>query len=201
MRLLFLFGLVICLTYHARGQHPTLDNKNYYAQFYQPGSGVKLKGKILTTKWLREYEVVPILLEELQNAGYEWVVSSRLYRLDTTRYVVLTAYSQKANLGFLYVEGHTMSPLPAHRQKRGIDLTFGHFDYQQVVTNTAGENGWMRIKKLPENILVLAEEWYWYQTTDNPADNQVLLTREDIVRVLRQDIREKLSAEPKSGKP
>lgn len=129
------------------------------------------------------------------------MVSSRLYRLDTTRYVVLTAYSQKANLGFLYVEGHAMFPLPAHRQKRGIDLTLGHFDYQQVVTNTAGENGWMRIKKLPDNILVLAEEWYWYQTTDNPADNQVLLTREDIVRVLRQDIREKLSAAPKSGKP
>lgn len=201
MRFLFLFGFVVCVAYHACGQRPPIDNRNYYAYFYQPGSRIQLKGKTITTKWLRNYEVVPILLEELQKAGYEWVDNSRLYRLDSTRYVVLTAYSQKANVGFLYVEGHAMFPLLAHRQQRGIDLTFGHFDYQQVVTNTAGENGWMRIKKLPDNILLLAEDWYWYQATDNPADNQVLLTREDIVRVLRQDIREKLSAAPKSGKP
>ena len=201
MRFLFLFGLVVGVTFHARGQQPTVDNHNYYARFYQPGASVKLKGKVLTTYWLREHEVVPILLEELQRAGFEWVASSRLYRLDSARYVVLTAYSQKANLGFLYVGGHDAFPSPAHRQQRGIDLTFGHFDYQQVVTNTVGENGWMRIKKLPDNILLLAENWYWYQATDNPADNQALLTREDILRVLRQDIREKLKAAPKAGKP
>jgi hypothetical protein len=103
MRFLFFFALVVGVAFHAPGQQPTVDNHNYYARFYQPGTGAKLKGKVLTTYWLREYEVVPILLEELQRAGFEWVVSSRLYRLDTARYVVLAAYSQKANLGFLYV--------------------------------------------------------------------------------------------------
>jgi len=74
-------------------------------------------------------------------------------------------------------------------------------DYQQVVTNRTGKNEYIRIKKLPDNILMLAENGYWYQYTTNPEDNQSLVTREDIVQVLRQDIQERLKDALKPTKP
>ena len=44
---------------------------------------------------------------------------------------------------------------------------------------------------------MLGEDWYWYQYTENPSDSKYLLIKEDIIRVLRQDIQERLATAPK----
>lgn len=200
MRLFFILAFVALWSQNASGQNSKISNKNYYDFYYGPGSKVKLKGKGILTNWLRNEEVVPVLLDELQKAGYEWLSANRLYHLDSAKYVVLSAFSQKSNLGFIYVGGHTAFPLLEHRQKRGIDLKTGHFDYQQTATNLSGKNEYIQIKRLPDNVLMLAENWYWYQSTGNPDDDKYLLTKEDIIRVLRQDVRDRLSEAPKSVK-
>ena len=133
-------------------------------------------------------------------AGYEEVYANQLYRLDSAQYVVLTASSYNSNLGFLYVEGHTAFPSKKTRQPRALLLTNGKFEYVQTAGTVTGEREFIKIRKVPSNIIMLAEDWYWYQYTENPSDSKYLLIKEDIIRVLRQDIQEKLAAAPKPKK-
>ena len=76
-------------------------------------------------------------------------------------------------------------------------MSDGKYDFVQFVGSVSGGTEYIKIRKLPGNIFVLAEDWYWYQYTDNSSDNKYLLTREDIIRVLRQDIQDKLATAPK----
>ncbi len=197
MRTFFLLAFVVLLSQNVSGQNSKINNRNYYDFYYGPNSKAKLKGNGIRTNWLRTEEVIPVILDELQKAGYEWLSDNRLYHLDSSNYVILSAFSQKSNIGFIYVDGHAALPLLEHRQKRGIDLENGHFDYQQMATNSSGKTEPIRVKRLPDNVLMLSENWYWYQSTDNPSDDKYLLTKEDVMRVLRQDIRDKLGGVPK----
>lgn len=67
-------------TYSSIGQN-NLDEKieNYY-KYYKTEVG-------LVTNWLREREVVPILLEEFERGGFEWLKEYALYKLDSNKYI------------------------------------------------------------------------------------------------------------------
>lgn len=179
-------------------QNPDINNRNYYDYYRKPTLDGPLKGRRLSTGWLGEDEVNLVLQEELKKAGHEWVVGNQLYRLDSVQYVVLNAYSQKSGVGILYTPGHTAFPQPAHRQERGRDMAgVGHVDYVQSVAGPGAQRDVMRIRRLPDNVLMLAENWYWYQYTENPGDAKHLLTKDDALRILRQDVQEALAALPK----
>ncbi len=160
----------------------------------------KLKSKRLGYNWLRRDEITPIVVEEMKKAGYDEVFANRLYRLDSAQYVVLAACSYNSNVGFLYSEGHSAIPSKETRQPRKLIMSNGKYDFVQFAGTVTGGNEVIKISKLPSNIIVLAEDWYWYQYTDNSSDNKYLVTKEDIIRVLRQDIQEKLAiaAKPKT---
>lgn len=192
----------------AVAQNTAINNHNYYDFYVGPtsmkgdvmGPINKLKSKRLGYNWLRSEEVAPIIVEEMKKAGYDEVYANRLYRLDSAQYVVLTACSYNSNVGFLYSEGHSMIPSKETRQPRKLLVSNGIYDYVQFAGAVSGGSEDIRIRKLPSNIVVLAEDWYWYQYTDNSSDSKYLVTKEDIIRVLRQDIQEKLAAAPKPKK-
>ena len=93
-----------------------------------------------------------------------------------------------------------MIPSKATRQPRGFLLTNGKYEYVQSAGTVTGDNEFVKIRKVPSNIIMLGEDWYWYQYTENPSDSKYLLIKEDIIRVLRQDIQERLATAPKPKK-
>lgn len=88
-----------------------IDTSNYYSYF----SPKNLKGHGLTTNWLRLDDVVPIMLDELKKAGYDWLYDRTIYKLENGQHINISAYSRKNNIGFLYIEGHEIFPNKTHR--------------------------------------------------------------------------------------
>jgi len=166
---------------------------NYYEHLSPKG----LKGKSLTTNWLRIEEVVPILLDEMENAGFKWLYDRTVYRLENGQYFNITAYSRKSNIGFLYIQGHDMFPNKSHR-----DILFHkdntHVKYVECIETFDGDADFVKIDVIPANVFILKEDCYFYQYTEEKADNAKLVTKEDAIQILRQDVRKYLSMIPKT---
>ena len=166
-----------------------IDTTNYYSYF---SSGKNLKGNNLTTSWLRLNEVVPIIMDELEKAGHDWLYDYKLFKVAEGEYIVLAVYSRKSNFGFLYIEGHDMFPSKEHRKHLTQNDLVGA-DYSSCEETPSGKPNFVKIKKLPKNVFVLNENCYWYQYSNNPEDNKSLLTKETAFRILRIDIKTYLS--------
>ena len=187
---LFIICFFICLVAKAQTDiNLNIDTSNYYNYF---SHGNKLKGSGLTTDWLRLNDVVPVMMEELKNAGHDWLYDYALYKVAKEQYIVLAAYSRKSNFGFLYIQGHEMFPSKEHRKHLTQNDLLGA-DYSSCEETPSGEPNFVKIKKLPKNVFVLNENCYWYQYTDNMEDNKSLLTKQTAFKLLRQDIKRYLS--------
>lgn len=166
-----------------------IDSTNYYSYF---SSGKNLKGNGLTTSWLGLNDVVPIIMDELERAGHDWLYDHKLFKVAEGEYIVLAAYSRKSNFGFLYIEGHEMFPSKEHRKHLTQNDLLGA-DYSSCEETPSGKPNFVKIKKLPKNVFVLNENCYWYQYSNNPEDNKSLLTKETAFKILRTDIKKYLS--------
>jgi hypothetical protein len=210
MMKLLLLAWLLALAFPSLAQRPAITNHNYYDFYVGPtsmkgdlvGPIDKLKSRKLGTGWLRWEEITPILVDEMMKAGYDQVYSNKLFHIDSTHYVLLAALSMRGPMvGFVYAEGHAMFPKASDRQPGHQLMGEGKAEYVQLVSTPANKAEFITIRKLPANLLALQENWYWYQYTDNLSDNKYLLTKEDIIRVLRADIQEKLGTAPKPVKP
>jgi len=190
MRLAFLTPFLF-LFQTAIGQidYSKVDTSNYYA-FYKTNQ-LNIKGKQLATNWLRLDEVTPIILEEMEKAGYETPFSHTILKLDT-QYIVLTAYYRNSNFGFLFITGHSSSVAKENRKRLTQDHDWGTA-YIETVLLQDGSQNFMRIKTIPDNIFVLNENNYWYQYTEKASDKNKLITKDIAVKILRQDIKAYLS--------
>jgi len=195
MKTVILFFLFIStLDVVSNAQAPKIDSTNYYEHY---SMGERLQGKTIHTNWLRYIDVVPIIVEELKKAGYEDVYDNQLYLLPSKQPVILAAYSYNEDFGFVYSDGHTAIPEKKHRQRRSNSSVNSDVDYIQSYYGKKSESGSYMIKKLPSNIFILQEDCYWFQYTDNSADDSKLVTKEIIIEILRQDIRSKIRVAPK----
>ena len=108
---------IIFLSQIAIGQtdiNTKIDTSNYY-NYYSDGRNLKDQG--VTTAWLTLNEVVPIIMDELEKAGHDWLYDYSLFKVAPGQYIVLAAYSRKSNFGFLYIQGHEMFPSKQHRKQ------------------------------------------------------------------------------------
>jgi hypothetical protein len=190
-KLLFIIAL-FCGQISFGQSNSKIDTSNYY-NYFSPKS---LKGNNLTTNWLRLNDVVPIMLEELKKAGYDWLYDRTIYKLQNGQHINISAYSRKNNIGFLYIEGHDMFPNKRHRnilfQKDNSKVKF-----IECVETYSGEADFIGIKEIPSNVFVLKEDCYFFQYTNNVEDNKVLVTKEIAIDILRQDLRKYLSTASK----
>jgi len=169
-----------------------IDTSNYY-NFLSPKN---IKGSGLTTNWLRLDDVVPIMLEEFEKAGYDWLYDRTIYKLKNGQYINISAYSRKNNIGFLYIEGHYMFPSKSHRNTL-FQKDNSKVDFVECVETYSGEADFVKIKTIPSNIFVLKEDCYFFQYSDNVEDNKILVTKEIAIDILRQDLRKYLATAPK----
>ena len=204
-----LLAILLPLVFPALAQRAAINNHNYYDYYVGPtsmkgdviGPVDKLKNRNLGTSWLLWNEITPILVEEMKKAGYDNVYTNKLFRIDSAQYVVLAAYAMSPpNVGFLYAQGHAAFPNATDRQPGHQLMGEGKYDYVQFVSTQGNKSEFIKVRKLPVNMLLLAENWYWYQYTENSSDNKYLVTKEDIIRILREDIQERLATAPKPVK-
>jgi len=168
-----------------------IDSSNYYDYFANGNS----QGTITTAR-LSKAEATPIILDELEKAGFKWLSDNSLYKLPSGQYIVLTAYCRKSNFGFLYAEGFPMMPTKATRGKN-LDQLYKNALYTQVEYGPNDEANFVSLKTLPSNILMLAQNSYWYQYSDNQKDNDSLVTKDVAIKILRQDIQKLIEGIPK----
>lgn len=190
-KLLFILAFFCLGTSFAQTNYK-IDTSNYY-DFLNPKN---LKGSILTTGWLSLNDVVPIMIEELKQAGYDLVYDRTIYKLKNGQHINISAYSRKSNIGFLYIGGHSAFPRKSHR-----DILFqrdnSKVNYIECEETFSGVADIIKINEIPNNIFVLKEDCYFFQYTDNSKDNKVLVTKEIAAGIFRQDLRRYLLTAPK----
>lgn len=63
-------------------------------------------------------------------------------------------------------------------------------DYAEKIVKLNGESDFIKFKDIPNNLFIIKEDPYWYQYTENTRDNDILVTKNIILEILRNDIKE-----------
>jgi hypothetical protein len=137
--------------------------------------------------WLKDYEAIPVILDEMQKAGFENAASNVLMQVDSAEYLILVVYDYHSKFGFIYKDGHQ---IPMHKSHRDFlsEKDNSAKRYSQSVVNENSKSSFQKKRRIPENIFVLDENVYWYAYQPNdPGQNFV--PKSKITEILRQDIR------------
>lgn len=178
-------ALIVLISLTSFGQNEI--NQNNYFDYFSKGENIK--GQSLTTAWLNKIEVVSVLAAELEEAGYENVSTFRIIEIDSVTVVTSICYSEKSNCGFLYESSHKAFPVKEDRNLISLYKEFTGNDYSEKVIQNNGTSKFIKIKEVPENLFIIKENNYWYQYTDNKRDDENLVRKEDIIEILKADIR------------
>jgi hypothetical protein len=171
--------VLCCITaLSARGQSGLrIDTANYYNYVREGG----------TIDWLRLADAVPVMIEEIRNAGFApaFIDVGKVVRLDKTAVLVVTvAWQGNKPFGFIYEAGHG---LPLRKEDREF-LDDGYRDsYVQAEYSLSGEVKFNKVGRLPRQVFLLRERCYWFQQDNNGGAYPV--NRDVALRILRQDIR------------
>ena len=167
-----------------------INSENYY-DFY--GKKENLKGNRLGTAWLNETDASKILVEEMKNAGFEWVTDFRILKINESEYILATCYSEKSKVGFVYESTHGAFPKKQNRELKSLYKQMTGNDYAEKIVDLSGNSQFIKIKDLPENIFIIKEDIYWFQFTDNQEDDKYLVTKNDMLNIFRSDIKKIIS--------
>lgn len=162
-----------------------IDSSNYYRYYYDSDT---LKGTIATGH-LHSAEIVPTLLEEIRNAGFDSYSNYIIYKLSPTQNILLTAYNDNPQFGFIYIDNFEAFPKKSHRKRKSIFSEYDSCEYQEVYRTPQGNLVRDNIKKLPPNIHLLQSDLYWYQFSDTASDNKNLVKKATALEIFRKDVR------------
>jgi len=187
----FLFNLFFLL-FSISTFSQKINSENYY-NFYN-NNKENLKSKRLYTVWLNKTEASMILKEEMKNAGFEWLSDFRIVKINDEEFVIALCYSEKSKFGFVYESSHFAIPKKENRTIKSLYKQDTGNDYSEKIASINGDSKFVKIKDLPSNLQIIKEDIYWYQRTENPEDDKYLVTKQDMITILREDIRKTLSS-------
>ncbi|MDR4952038.1 hypothetical protein REB14_07630 [Chryseobacterium sp. ES2] len=187
----FLFNLFFLL-FSISTFSQKINSENYY-NFYN-NNKENLKSKRLYTVWLNKTEASIILKEEMKNAGFEWLSDFRIVKINDEEFVIALCYSEKSKFGFVYESSHFAIPKKENRTIKSLYKQDTGNDYSEKIVSINGDSKFVKIKDLPSNLQIIKEDIYWYQRTENPEDDKYLVTKQDMITILREDIRKTLSS-------
>ena len=171
-----------------------VDTSNYYNYLASSINGSQIRIAHLDIK-----DALPVIMEELENAGYEWLYEYSLFKIDSINDIVLSAYTRKSNFGFLYINSFKALPSILDRQD-SLKGSVPSGRYLACEETPKGEPNFKRIAKFPSNIYILGRSCYWYELTDNSENDKYLITKEIAIKILRQDVKAYLAKTPKPTK-
>jgi len=138
-------------------------------------------------------QVAKLLEEEMKKAGFEWISTFRIVQLSDTEYVNSICFSEKSKVGFLYEGSHNAFPEAEGRSIKSMYKEITGNDYAEKIVKLDGNSEFIKIKTISNNFFILKEDPYWYQFTDNPDDDNILVTKNIILEILRNDIKKVIS--------
>ncbi len=159
-----------------------IDTSNYYNYVREGGS----------LNWLRNSDAVPVIIEEIKNAGFSdaFIEVGRLVKIDKTTSLVLhvSFNNNEINFGFIYESGHGIPVSVSDRDYLKDEMRDEYIQAEYPINGQAKLN---RIKPLPKNVFLLKERCYWFQYDDKGGVYPV--TKDLAIKILRQDIRANLN--------
>lgn len=178
-KIIFLLLTLITLPLYSQ----KITSENYYDFFIK-----HIPNNKLTTAWVNKYEVAQILEEEMNRAGFEWTSTFRIVKINDKEYVTAICFSEKSKVGFLYEGSHGLPNLKRKGLKSMYKENTGN-DYAEKVVPLVGDAEFIKIKDVPANLFILKEDPYWYQFTDKPQTDKILVDKQTILEILRNDIK------------
>jgi len=159
----FLF-LVSITNVVGQSMESKIDTSNYYDfyvnvardHYYYTGKKgesnnvLSLKGKRITTAWLTNLDVTPIIIEELKLAGYKYPADNAILKNNDDQVLLVNAYCGNEKFGVLYLTGHDSSVSSKHRLvKTPLHLPQG-IAYMERIFNGSGESEFIKFKTMPQ---------------------------------------------------
>ena len=169
----------------------TFDSSNYYNHFYL-FDNPNVHPKKLTVAWLQIEDALSVIKDEMKNFGCNSFIKNKLIQLDTSKYIYLSIFCTNKKFGVLYTEDHSAVPKKEHRQSQ-LANTFFRVFAEANGESAVGKDIMLKLNKLPENIILLTQDCYWYETTGNKKDDKYLVTKQVALRILRQDVKSLLA--------
>ena len=186
--LIFLFYPII--SFSQTSSKEIVNSSNYYEKLtHNPMSRIN---------WLRECDVVPIIIDELEKNGYSFAFIHVGLLIDIgtgEKLVIHVAYCyQDTVFGFIYKGTHEAFIKKTRRnlmlQQDEIRKSITQYSIvNDTVDNYLKEPQRNKIKSVPNNIFVLDENCYFYEEDIDDNNIKYPLSREIITEILRQDIR------------
>lgn len=175
--------LLVLFLFTITSHSQKITNENYYDFFLK-----FLPGNKLTTAWVNKNEVAQIAEEEMKKAGFEWVSTFRIIKINEGEFVTAICFSEKSKVGFLYEGIHALPNAERKALKSMYKDNTGN-DYAEKVVPLVGDSQFIKIKEIPSNLFILKEDPYWYQFTEKPQNEKILVDKQTILEILRNDIR------------
>ena len=198
MKIKFLVFLLFwtCTAIGQSDLNNTFDSSNYYNHYFM-FNNPNIKGTNLTGEWVQIEDALPIIIEEIKNLGCDSLIKDILIQIDTSKYISLSVYCKQLNFGVLYTQDHDAIPKIQHRKNRLKDEYFQVFSKingeapigKDKLLPLIGKDKLLLLTKLPENVILLTQNCYWFQSTGNKKDDKYLVTKDVALRILRQDIK------------
>jgi hypothetical protein len=163
---------------------------NYYSYFKDYDDYVKLKVKRLGTARLTEFEIAKVLREEMKLAGFEWLNDYQIICLDHEKYIKSICYSEKSKFGFVLETIFEAIPDKKNRKVKSLSKASNGYDYGEKILGLNGESKFVKIEELPENLYLIKQDIYWFQSTENHEINKTLVTKDIAIEILRSDVRD-----------
>jgi hypothetical protein len=169
----------------------SINSENYYEFYkdYNDYKGLKLQG--LSTYHLSELEIVKILHQEMKNAGFEWIANYRIIRLKDENYITSICFSEKSNFGFVLETTFDAIPESHSRSIKSLSKERYGYDYCEKIIDADGKSSLVKIVELPSNLIIIKQDNYWYQTTED-IEVKNLVTKDIIISILRTDVQKAL---------
>jgi hypothetical protein len=162
---------------------------NYYSYFKGYDFYEKNNLKRLGTGRLDEFEIAKVLREEMKLAGFEWLSNFQIIHLDNQKYITSICYSRKSNFGFVLETMFGAEPEKHNREIKSLRKKWEGYDYGETILDLNGKVEYLKIKELPENLYLIKQDIYWFQTTENEKIQKSLVTREIAIEILREDVK------------
>ena len=175
-KLIFVLILFTCFTLPSYSQSIEITDLS--------GNG---NDKSFTYHFLTSLDVVPVIIDELMKNGISWnnIGIGKLQRINESTRIVVTVYFYKDGKehGFVYEASHSLP----NSHDRDYMTDRSKINYIQYETDVIKNHGYaMKIKTFPENLFLLRETCYWYQTAKD--GHELPVTRKVTIINLRKDI-------------
>ncbi|UPT71172.1 MAG: hypothetical protein M0D53_01810 [Flavobacterium sp. JAD_PAG50586_2] len=134
-------------------------------------------------------------------AGFEWLNDFQIIRIDNEKYITSICYSEKSKFGFVLETIFEAIPDKKNRTVKSLCKESDGYDYGEKILNVNGESKFIKIETLPDNLYLIKQDIYWFQTTENDEINKTLVTKDIAIEILRVDVKNILKLIKKVNAP